>query len=151
MCIRDRNNTDDVSYYDLRTNSYTEGATVRWAVRTAGITNTYGPWSTTRLITVYAPPSLSLSISDGESGNGSTTSITKYPFYIIANAGPYSQTPISYHISIVSKNSYETMDELGNVKMIIPGQEIYYKFLDVNDRNISLRMTPGDINLEDTT
>ena len=143
-----KNNTDDVSYYDLRTNSYTEGATVRWSVRTAGITNTYGPWSTTRLITAYAPPSLSLSITDGESGNGSTTSITKYPFYIIANAGPYSQTPISYHISIVSKNSYETMDELGNVKMIIPGQEIYYKFLDVNDRNISLRMTPGDINLE---
>ena len=77
-----KNNTDDVSYYDLRTNSYTEGATVRWSVRTAGITNTYGPWSTTRLITAYAPPSLSLSITDGESGNGSTTSITKYPFYI---------------------------------------------------------------------
>ncbi len=140
--------TDDVSYYDLSTSSYTEGAVIRWSVRTAGITGEYGPWSATRSINVYAPPSLSLVISDGESGSGSINDVTKYPFYIIMNAGPYSQKPIGYHVSIIAKNSYETLDEHGNVKMVIGGQEVYYKYLDVNDKNISLKMTPGDVNLE---
>ena len=140
--------TDDVSYYDLSTNSYTEGAIIRWSIRTAGITGEYGPSSATRSINVYAPPSLSLVISDGESGSSSVSDVTKYPFYIIMNAGPYSQKPIGYHVSIIAKNSYETMDEHGNVKMVISGQEIFYKYLDINDRNVSLKMTPGDVNLE---
>ena len=139
---------DDVSYYDLSTSSYTEGAVIRWSIRTAGITGEYGPWSATRSINVYAPPSLSLVISDGESGSSSISDVTKYPFYILMNAGPYSQKPIGYHVSIIAKNSYETMDEHGNVKMIIAGQEIFYKFLDTNERNVSLKMTPGDVNLE---
>lgn len=142
------NVSDDVSYYNLATISYREGASIRWMVRTAGITGEYGPWSATRLISVYAPPSLSVTISDvGDEGKAFPT-VSKYPFYILINAGPNSQTPIGYHISIVSKNSYETMDEYGNVKMVISGQEVYSKFLDVSDRSLSIKMTPGDVNLE---
>ena len=140
--------TDDVSYYNLTTTSYAEGAVIRWSVRTAGITGEYGPWSATRTVYIYAPPSLSLVISDGERGTSSIYDVTKYPFYIIMNAGPYSQTPIGYYVSIIAKNSYETLDEHGNVKMVIGGQEIYYKYLDINDRNVTLKMTPGDVNLE---
>ena len=146
--VKSSTTDDDVSYYNLLTSSYTEGAVIRWSVRTAGITGEYGPWSATRSIYIYAPPSLSLVISDGESGTGSIYDVTKYPFYIIMNAGPYSQMPIGYHVSIIAKNSYETMDEHGNVKMVISGQEVFYKYLDINDRNVSLKMTPGDINLE---
>ena len=40
------------------------------------------------------------------------------------------------------------MDEHGNVKMVIAGQEIYSNFLDVNERLILLTMTPSDVNLE---
>ena len=140
--------TDDVSYYNLTTTSYAEGAVIRWSVRTAGITGEYGPWSATRTVYIYAPPSLSLVISDGERGTSSIYDVTKYPFYIIMNAGPYSQIPIGYYVSIIAKNSYETLDEHGNVKMVIGGQEIYYKYLDINDRNVTLKMTPGDVNLE---
>ena len=146
--VKSSTTDDDVSYYNLSTSSYTEGAVIRWSVRTAGITGEYGPWSATRSIYIYAPPSLSLVISDGESGTSSIYDVTKYPFYIIMNAGPYSQKPIGYHVSIIAKNSYETMDEHGNVKMVISGQEVFYKYLDINDRNVSLKMTPGDINLE---
>lgn len=146
--VKSSTTTDDVSYYDLLTGSYTEGAVIRWSIRTAGITGEYGPWSATRSINVYAPPSLSLVISDGESGTSSVNDVTKYPFYIIMNAGPYSQKPIGYHVSIIAKNSYETVDEHGNVKMVISGQEVFYKYLDINDRNVSLKMTPGDVNLE---
>lgn len=140
--------SDDVSYYWLPTLSYREGASIKWRVRTAGITGEYGPWSVTRTITIYAPPSLSLVVSDDGLNTRSLTQITKYPFYIKAVAGPSSQIPIGYHFSIIAKDTYETMDEHGNVKMVIAGQEIYSNFLDVNERLILLTMTPSDVNLE---
>ena len=105
------NVSDDVSYYYLPTSSYTEGASIRWSVRTAGITGEYGPWSVTRTISIYAHPSLSLVVSDDGLNTKSFTKVTKYPFYIRAESGPNSQNPIGYHCSIVSKNSYETIDE----------------------------------------
>ena len=74
--------------------------------------------------------------------------MTKYPFYVTANAGPDSQKPIGFHISVISKDSYETVDEYGNVKMIAEGQEIFSKFYDTNTRTLSVKMTPGDIYLE---
>ena len=145
------NISDDVSYYYLPTSSYSEGATIRWLVRTAGITGEYGPWSVTRTISIYAPPSLSLIISNDGLNTRSLTEIVKYPFYIKAESGPNSQTPIGYHFSIIAKNTYETIDEHGNVKIVIAGQEIYSKFLDVNDRVILLTMTPSDVNLENNS
>ena len=146
--IMKRNTNDDVSHYFLPTSSYTEGASIRWMVRTAGITGEYGPWSVTRSITIYAPPSLSLIISNDGIHTQAFTEITKYPFYIRAESGPNSQTPIGYHFSIVAKNTYETMDEHGNVKMVIAGQEIYSKFMDVSNLFVLLTMSPSDINLE---
>ena len=142
------NVSDDVSYYYLPTSSYTEGASIRWSVRTAGITGEYGPWSVTRTISIYAHPSLSLIVSDDGLNTRALRSITKYPFYIRAEAGPNSQTPIGFHFSIIAKNTYETMDEHGTVKMVIEGQEIYSNFIDTNERIILLTMTPSDVNLE---
>lgn len=145
------NISDDVSYYYLPTSSYTEGASIRWSVRTAGITGEYGPWSTTRTISIYAHPSLSLVVTDDGLNTRSLTEIAKYPFYITAVSGPESQQPIGYHFSIIAKDSYETMDEHGNIKMVIEGQEIYSNFLDTNERSILLTMTPSDVNLENNS
>ena len=94
-------------------------------VRTAGVTGEYGPWSATRMISIYAPPSLSLILSNDQAASSAIKEVTKYPFYVTANAGPDSQKPIGFHISVISKDSYETVDEYGNVKMIAEGQEIF--------------------------
>ena len=142
------NISDDVSYYYLSTRSFKEGASIRWSVRTAGVTGEYGPWSATRMISIYAPPSLSLILSSDKTANSIIKNITKYPFYITANAGPDSQNPIGFHISVIAKDSYETMDEFGNVKMIAEGQEIFSRFYDIDTQTLSVTMTPGDINLE---
>lgn len=142
------NISDDVSYYYLSTRSFKEGASIRWSVRTAGVTGEYGPWSATRMISIYAPPSLSLILSSDKTANSIIKNIKKYPFYITANAGPDSQNPIGFHISVIAKDSYETMDEFGNVKMIAEGQEIFSRFYDINTQTLSVTMTPGDINLE---
>lgn len=140
--------SDDVSYYYLSTRSYTDGAVIRWSVQTAGITGVYGEASATRMINIYAPPTLSLKISNDQIGNSALRKVTKYPFYIIANAGPYSQKPIGFHVSIRSKDAYETVDEFGNVKMISEGQEVFSRFYDVATHDLCVTMTPGDINLE---
>ena len=142
------NISDDVSYYYLITRTLTEGALVRWKVRTAGVTGEYGLWSATRMISIYAPPSLSLTIREDSSDGSVTKEITRFPFYIVANAGPSSQTPIGYHLSVISRDSYETVDNLGNVKMITAGQEIMSKFYDINDDTLVVEVTPGDIDLE---
>lgn len=142
------NVSDDVSYYYLSTRSFTEGASIKWLVRTAGVTGEYGPWSATRMISIYAPPSLSLILSNDQAASSAIKEVTKYPFYVTANAGPDSQKPIGFHISVISKDSYETVDEYGNVKMIAEGQEIFSKFYDINTRTLSVKMTPGDIDLE---
>lgn len=142
------NLSDSVSYTYLPTISYREGAVVRWSVRTAGISGVYSPWSATRMINIYAPPTLSVSLSNDPSGSPTTRKVTKYPFYVIANAGPSSQKPIGYHVSIKTRNSYETVDEFGNVKMIAKGQEVFSSFYDVNTPTLRVMMTPGNINLE---
>ena len=142
------NISDDVSYYYLITRTLTEGASIRWKVRTAGVTGEYGPWSATRMISIYAPPSLALTIRENSVDGSVTNEITRFPFYIVANAGPSSQKPIGYHLSIISKDSYETVDNLGKVKMIAAGQEIMSKFYDINEDTLTVEVTPGDIDLE---
>ena len=142
----DKNIEDDENnHYDLNTSGYTDGTNVKWKVRTAGVTGEYGDWSTERTIDVYAPPSLSLDITDND-GNSINT-IETFPFYIKGIAGPKSQTPIGYHISIIANDSYDTIDEIGNVKMISKGQEIYSKFYDTS-LDLILEMTPGSLDLE---
>ena len=142
----DKNVEDDENnHYDLNTSGYTDGTNVKWKVRTAGVTGEYGDWSTERTIDVYAPPSLSLDITDND-GNSINT-IETFPFYIKGIAGPKSQTPIGYHVSIIANDSYDTIDEIGNVKMISKGQEIYSKFYDTS-LDLILEMTPGSLDLE---
>ena len=142
------NISDDVSYYYLATRTLTEGASIRWKVRTAGVTGEYGPWSATRMIGVYAPPSLALTIREDSTYGSVINEVRKFPFYIVASSGPSSQTPIGYHLSVISRDSYETVDNIGNVKMIAAGQEIMSKFYDTNEHTLAVKVTPGDIDLE---
>ena len=139
---------NEFRYWDLDTSGLTEGAIIMWSIRTAGVTGEYGDWSTERAIEVYAPPTLTLEITDAATNGNQLETIEQFPFYIIANAGPNTQTPIGYHFTITARDSYDTMDEMGNVKTIVEVQEIYSEFYDVDNDMIRLRMTPGAIDLE---
>lgn len=136
---------DENNHYTLSTIGFTEGAHIEWAVRTAGVTGEYGKWSVERSIDVFAPPTLSVSITN-ETGNV-TSVIEKFPFYIKGISGPSSQNPIGYHVSIIANDSYDTIDEVGNVKIISKGQEVYSKFYNTN-RDLLLELTPGSLDLE---
>lgn len=126
----------------------TAGFTIKWKVQTAGVGSEYSEWSTEREVNVYARPELELDIKNKY--DESITDIFEFPFYISLLAKPSTQTPISYYIEVISNNTYETVDEVGNVKTVNAGDAVYQKFVDPesNAWRLLAYMTPGDIDLQ---
>lgn len=141
----DEDEKDKTSQYVLDTSSYVEGTSVKWRVRTAGITKEYGDWSVQRSIDIYAPATLQLSMTD-VNGDAIET-LTSFPFYIKGLAGPKTQAPVGYHVSITSDEQYETVNNVGNSKLVNSGEEVYSKYFDISDPLV-LEMSPSVIDLE---
>ena len=131
--------------YTINTSKYTEGTIIKWRVRTAGITKVYSNWSIQRTVDIYAPPTLMLGVTDINGAN--VTVLESFPINVTAIAGPNTQTPISYHLSIIPKESYETIDNTGNVRIITKGEEIYSNHFDISSR-LSVSLSAGDVDLE---
>jgi hypothetical protein len=123
--------------YELTTSEYTEGTTIQWRVRTAGVTNELGDWSIQRTIEVNAPPTLTLSVPN---------QVNSFPFIIRAQGGPSSQTPISYHLSITADSSYEPVDNIGISKIVTQGSEVYSKHFDISGEMV-VELSAGNIDL----
>ena len=136
---------DVVTYYEVDTSKYKEGTTIEWRVRTSGITLTYSEWSVQRKIDVYAPATLQMDVTDQNSA--SLSIITTFPFYIRALAGPKTQEPTGYHVSIVSNSVYQTVDSVGNFKMVNQGEEVYTKYFDTSNQLV-VEFLPSNIDLE---
>ena len=122
-----------------------EGGKIYWRVKTCGVTGEYGPWSILRTVDVYAPPSISMSLVDSD--NNLLNAIESFPFYLRAEAGPSSQTPIGYHVTVSANMAYETTDDIGNVKSVRNGEEVYSKSFDVST-DLMVEFSPNNINLE---
>jgi hypothetical protein len=131
-------------FYEVNTSSYSEGANIQWRVRTAGITKTYGDWSVQRTVDIYAPATLTLNVvnSDGQA----ISTITSFPFYISATAGPATQLPIGYHVSIMSDEMYNTVDNVGDPIIVNAGEEIYSKYFDTATE-LMLELSANNIDL----
>ena len=125
-----------------------EGYIIKWKVQTAGVIAEYSEWSVEREVNVYAPPVLSLDVLDNNSN--SIEEINNFPFYISILSEPPAQTPISYYIEVVALQAYQTVDEVGKVKMVSIGDKVYQKYYDPQDNpwRFLLEMTPGNIDLE---
>lgn len=125
--------------------TFVEGVKIQWRVRTAGVTKNYGDWSVQRTIDIYAPPTLTLKITDIE-GNSIST-IKSFPFYIYGVPGPRTQTPISYHLSVIANEAYETVDNMGNETTVSKGDSLYSKYFDT-DGSLLVEMMPSNIDLQ---
>ena len=136
---------DDVPIcqYIISTDEYAQGTTILWKVRTQGITGEYGPWSTQRTIKVYAPPTLGLSVSLNDEGV-----LTALPITINATAGPNTQVPISYHVTMVAETSYETNDFMGEMTVVPAGSEIYSKIFNSSEYEFTTVISAGDVLIE---
>lgn len=141
----DEDTKDKTSSYTVDTSVYTEGTKLQWRVRTAGVTNEYGDWSVQRTVDVYAPPTLTLTMTDSSGQTFDT--LKSLPIRIQGSAGPSTQRAIGYHLTITSTSSYETVDQLGKTKIVSRGEELYSRYFD-NSSELSVTLTAGDLSLE---
>ena len=144
----DENEKDKTSVYALDTTKFPEGTKIKWQVRTAGITKTYGEWSVQRVIDIYAKPTLALAVTTLPDGTGNIiNTLTSFPFYIYALPGPQTQYPIGYQLKVTANEYYETIDDTGTTKMINKGDDIYSKHFDISNTLI-VEMSADNINIE---
>lgn len=136
---------EKTKYYTVNTSTYTEGTTLKWRVRTAGITKQYGEWSIMRTVDIYAPPTLTLSLTD-QNGDAITT-LTSFPMFVNGLAGPNTQEPIGYHLSIIADTGYQTVDSIGQTKIVNAGDEVYSEYIDTNDA-LLVELSASNIDLE---
>jgi hypothetical protein len=121
---------EETSAYDFNTAPYTVGTKLEWRVRTCGITGEYGDWSMKREIDIYARPTLILRVINR--AGSLFNQLTSFPFMVNGIAGPNTQTPVAYHLSIISNETYETIDHIGREKVIVAGSEVYSKYFDIS-------------------
>ncbi len=141
----DEEEKDRTSSYTFDTAGLTYGTQILWRVRTAGVTGDYGDWSIQRVVDIYAPAVLTLSVTDRD--KNPIDVLRSYPFYVYGVAGPITQAPVGYSLSIVAKEAYETTDELGNVKMVNVDEPVYSKYFDTDDA-LLVELSAGNVRLE---
>lgn len=137
---------DKTSVYEIDTSIFDEGAVLKWRVKTKGVTSEYGDWSIQRTIDVYAPPTVGLSLTDDNAN--ALDIVTSFPLYVRAVAGPSTQAPIGYHVSIVAKESYETTDNVGNDISVSAGDTVYSQYFDTTENPLILELSPSSVTFE---
>ena len=143
--LTDEEERDKTSVHPIDTSDYVAGSKIQWEVRTAGITNEYGKWSIPRTVDVYERPNLSINVTDS---NGDDVKVLEYfPLIIKAESEPKTQTPISYHLSVISNDIYETVDQIGNRKTVNKGDSVYSKHFDISEV-LETTLSAGDLDLE---
>lgn len=141
----DPDEKDKTSVYSVDTKDYPEGTSLLWRVRTAGITLSYGDWSIQRTVDIHAQPTLELTVTD--SSGELIDTLSSFPFYIKALAGPTTQHPIGYYVKITANDYYTTVDDAGRTKTVNKNEAVYSQYFDTNNK-LSLKITAGDVDLE---
>lgn len=136
---------DKVSFYEFDTSAYPVGTKVLWRVRTKGIVDEYGDWSIQRTVDIYAQPTLSLTLTDV--AGAQIQELASFPIHVLGVAGPNTQSPIGYHLTISANEAYETTDRIGNFKMVNKDELVYSKYFDV-DTDLSIDVSASDVDLE---
>lgn len=67
--------------------------------------------------------------------------------YVSALAGPNTQTPVGYYLTITANESYETVDQIGNTKIVNANDKVYSKFFDISDP-LLVELSAHNIDLE---
>lgn len=130
--------------YTLSSDDYQDGGYIKWMVKTKGVADEYSDWSTQRTVDIYAPPTVVITPTSLDEGGV----LTSMPLVFNTVAGPLNQSPISYHISIVSNGAYETVDNVGNPITITDGDEIYSKVVVSPEKEVAWTISAGDVTFE---
>lgn len=137
---------DKTSVYEIDTSAYKEAVAIKWRVQTKGIHASYSDWSILRSIDIYARPYVDLGITDADGKK--LDELTSFPFYVNAVPGPNTQAPIGYHVEIIANNGYETVDIVGNPKVVSKGDSVYSNFFDISNQALVLSLSANNLDLE---
>ena len=122
----------DTKSYIIDTSTYAEDTIIKWKVETAGVTEEYSDYSIERTITLYLKPTLTIHVHALDSSLTEYVTnperIYAFPFKIICDSGPTTQTPLYYNISIVANETYDTTDSMGNTQIIKYGEEVFSEY-----------------------
>lgn len=141
--------------------SFSDSDKITWKVQTQGVYEEYSDWSETRTITVYQPPTVNIDTTyswlwdefnfntDRTDDQSLYRTIFTYPVRLAISSSPLTQTPLSYHLTIIADEEYTSHDEYGNEITIAEGTEIYSGFYDISEHNFTTELTPNDVMLED--
>jgi hypothetical protein len=121
---------------------------VKWRIKTKGIDDDWSDWSIERSFKVYETAYLHVILGNDEEISDNET-LTSFPYNIRLSSGPSSQTPITYHISILAKESYETEDYMGQSIYVTEGSELYSQLIVSSDRIHNIELLPSMLTLED--
>lgn len=143
--IKNESDEDKTIEYRVDTSIYSEGTKIYWRVRTSGVTMEFGEWSIQRLVDIFAPPTLNLTLLD--INGDSVSQLTSFPLRVKGIAGPATQLPTGYHVTVISNSSYDTSDNIGNYKRVNAGDEIYSKYFDISTM-LDISISASDIDLE---
>lgn len=128
--------------------TYPEGVTVRWRVRTKGVVKEWSDWSTARTIVVYAQPVIELYVGNNVERNDRMYELTKYPLLIHGEVRPNSQNAISYNVTIIANESYATTDYSGRLMNVRDQDVVFSKYIPATGNTLDLALTAGDVNLD---
>ena len=132
--------TGETSSYDIDTTNYQDGDVIEWRVSTKGAIDTYSDASVIRKLTLHVQPTVAVNV-DSE--------ITSFPVTIEVISGPNTQQLTSAVISIKALEAYETRDEIGIIRNVSAGEEIYSEVFNTFDSDtFSHDLVPGAIDLE---
>lgn len=136
---------ETVHYFTLQTEELNEGHNIQWRVRTAGTTGSYGEWSISREISIYDMPEVQVRILEADGDD----TIDSYPITVGVYTTPLTQLVIGYHISIVSRDDYVSLDETDNPVVVQAGSAVYSKYFDNDVHNEQLfTISAKDVTLE---
>ena len=128
------------------------GNIMEWKMATAGGTGTFSEQSVVRLINLYTPASMAFGVYTvpiASPANVLGDNLTAFPFYIYATCGNTDQSALTYYVRIQSNTEYDTIDNVGHVVHVSPGDSVYentfdqtyLNFIEFNPSNISLYNT----------
>lgn len=154
---------DDIPYI-------TTDAKLYWKVSTKGIVPDYSPDSAERCVSIFEPVTLNGGFYAGgdwlwdpfifatdtihtakTTFSGRIDIITSYPLRLGLYATPETQHAITYAVSIIATDDYDTEDASGSTYMVVRGQEIYSEYFaadSTDPNNLEIMLQPGDIDLE---
>lgn len=151
---------ENVRVCHVNTSSFPDGSELTWKVRTAGAkANVYGDYSVLRTIDIYTKPSIDISLkdsgknalelSDDVLSDGSAIYILKsFPFYLVVYTRTLiNQKPIGYYVNVTANESYETVDNVGNDKIVSEGSTVYSKYFDITDQEPTFTLSANDMDL----